>query len=109
MVIGRSLRRRARAAVAPLIFVMLTGYFLYSASRGEHGLRAYVLRQGDLRAAQAEQGVAEADLAAWQKRVAGLRNSHLDQDALDERARAMLNLADPNDLIVMLKPSERIF
>lgn len=109
MAFGRALRRQARAAVAPVIFLLLTAYFLWSATQGAHGLRAYALRQGDLRAAQAEQAAVQADLVAWQTRVAGLRNSHLDEDALDERARAMLNLADPDDLVVTLKPSERIF
>lgn len=109
MAFGRTLRRRARAAVAPLVFLLLTGYFLWSATQGAHGLRSYVLRQGGLRAAQAEQEMTQADMAVWEKRVSGLRNSHLDQDALDERARAMLNLAEPTDLIVTLKPSERIF
>ncbi len=109
MAFGRTVRRRARAAVAPVVFLLLTAYFLWSATQGAHGLRAYKLRRGDLRAAEAGQAAVGADLAAWQARVAGLRNSHLDQDALDERARAMLNLAEPADLVVTLKPSERIF
>ena len=109
MAFGRALRRQARGAIAPLLFSALTGYFLWSATQGEHGLHAYVQRQADLRAAVAEQGLATADLALWQKRIAGLRNSNLDEDALDERARAMLNLAEPADLVVTLKPSERIF
>ncbi len=109
MALGRMLRRRARAIVAPLIFAAITGYFLWSAARGDHGLRAYALRQGDLRVAQTQQTAVQADLAAWQQRVSGMRNSHLDEDALDERARAMLNLAEPTDLVVTLKPSEHLF
>ncbi len=109
MAFGRAIRRRVRAAVPPLLFLALTGYFLWSATQGEHGLHAYVRRQADLRAALAEQALANADLALWQQRVASLRNSNLDEDALDERARAMLNLADPADLVVTLKPSERVF
>ncbi len=106
---ARAIRRRVRAAVPPLLFMALTGYFLWSATQGEHGLHAYVRRQADLRAELAEQALANADLALWQQRVSGLRNNNLDEDALDERARAMLNLADPADLVVTLKPSERVF
>ena len=92
-----------------MVFMAITGYFLWSAARGDHGLRAYALRQGDLRAAIAEQKIVQADLDGWQLRVASLRSSRLDEDALDERARAMLNLAEPTDLVVMLKPSEHLF
>ena len=109
MAFGRMVRRRARAAVAPFLFLLLTGYFLWSATQGAHGLRAFAVRQGDLRTAQADQDTAQNDLAIWQKRVSGLRNSNLDLDALDERSRAMLNLAEPTDLIVTLKPSEHVF
>ena len=41
-----------------------------------------------------------AEQAAWSQRVSGLRNGALDADTLDERSRAMLNLAEPNDVVV---------
>ena len=46
---------------------------------------------------------------AWERRVAGLRSRHIDADTLDERARAMLNLADPTDVIVPYAPQDRLF
>jgi len=39
--------------------------------------------------------------------VLALRAAHLDRDLLDERARAMLNLADPNEIVVPLPPAQR--
>jgi cell division protein FtsB len=68
--------------------------------RGDHGLKTYAIRQQQLVAAEAERSAAEAERDAWEKRVAGLRNNHIDPDTLDERARAMLNLADPSDIVV---------
>ncbi len=109
MGVGRAIKRRAKAAVAPCVFMLLASYFLWNATQGEHGLRAYALRQQDLRTAQAEQARASADLAVWERRVAALRNSRLDQDELDERARAILNLAEPGDVVVPLRRGERIF
>jgi hypothetical protein len=41
--------------------------------------------------------------------VSGLRSRHIDSDTLDERARAMLNLADPADIIVPYTPANRLF
>lgn len=109
MVIMRALKRRARAAVPPMVFLSLVGYFLWQATQGDHGLSALAKRQQDLKAAQAELVRAEADLAAWDRRVAALRTSRLDPDALDERARAMLNLSDPNDIIVPYGSGQRLF
>lgn len=50
-------------------------------------------------AKQAQQD-ASAEQIAWKRRVNGLREQSLDNDTLDERARAMLNLADKNDIVV---------
>jgi cell division protein FtsB len=108
MQIGRMLRRKARAAVAPAVFLLLTAYALWNATQGAHGLRAYAQRQQDLVAAKAEQARAKAEVAVWERRVAGLR-SRIDGDALDERARAMLNLSDPQDIIVSYGKGQRLF
>ena len=43
---------------------------------------------------------AKMEQAAWMQRVSGLRDAGLDADTLDERSRAMLNLAEPNELVV---------
>ncbi len=40
--------------------------------------------------------------AAWQSKVAAMQPAHLDTDALDERARQLLNLSAPSDIVVPL-------
>ena len=109
MTIGRLLRRKLRAAVPPAVFLALVAYFLWQTSQGDHGWKALAQRQDDLRAAQAELTRAEAEVGTWERRVASLRTSRLDPDALDERARAMLNLSDPADLIVPYGAGQRLF
>ncbi len=109
MALGRELKRRAKATIAPLVFLSITGYFGWSATQGNHGLLAFAQRQELLRQADAEHGAAQADRDAWERGVAGLRANHLDPDTLDERARAMLNLADPNDVIVPYTAKDRLF
>ena len=109
MGLGRELKRRARAMVPPLVFLSLVGYFGWNATQGDRGLVAYVHRQQLLKEAQYDLARAEADRAMWERRVAGLRNNHLDRDTLDERARAILNLAEPSDVIVPYGPKERLF
>jgi len=106
---GRELRHRAKAAIAPLVFLAITAYFGWSATQGHHGLVAHAQREALLRQAQADQDAAKAERDGWEQRVAGLRANHLDLDTLDERARAMLNLANPNDVIVPYVAKDRLF
>ncbi len=103
------IKRRTKAAIPPLVLMSLVAYFLWQAQQGERGLHADAERREALKLAQAELSRAEADLAAWERRVAALRASRLDRDMLDERARAMLNLSDPADVIVPYGQGQRLF
>lgn len=102
MAFGRMLRRRAQAAIAPVIFLSLVAYFGWNATQGEHGLVASAERRQLLAQARADEQRAEAERDRWEQRVAGLRGNHLDRDTLDERARLMLNRSDPGDVILSL-------
>ena len=105
----REVKRRAKAALPPVIFLALTGYFGWSATQGDRGLEAMVQRRDQLRLAKADLARATAEQEVWDRRVAALRLGRLDSDALDERARAMLNLADPADVVVMYGADKKLF
>ena len=109
MSIGRDMKRRGKAALPPTIFVAITAYFAWNATQGDRGLMAYAHRQELLHQVLDEQAASKAERDGWEIRVNGLRPRHLNPDTLDERARAMLNLADPSDVIVKLGPQEKIF
>lgn len=98
-----------KAWAAPLVFLAITTFFGWSAAQGPHGLLAYSKREALLKQAQADEVLAQADRDEWARRIAGLQSSHLDLDALDERARAQLNLADPSDVIVPFAGKDRLF
>ncbi len=102
-------RRRARAGAAPLIFLALTGYFVLNALEGPHGLLQYVKDRATLAAADKTYARVSAERRHWEIRVAALRTDHLDADALDERARAMLNLVNPADIVVFYGPGKKLF
>ena len=77
------------------------GYFGYHLQIGDHGLKA----RAEL---ERRKAVLEGELAGLQevkdrleRDVALLRPESLDPDMLDERARAILNLAHPDDLIML--------
>jgi cell division protein FtsB len=109
MSFGRALKRQVKAAVPPLVFLSLVGYFLWNASQGERGWTATEKRLVEMQDARAELARTELELAAWDRRVAGLRSSRLDLDALDERVRAMLNLSDPNDVVILYGDGKKLF
>jgi cell division protein FtsB len=100
MSFARAVKRKVRATLPPLLFLSLVGYFGWNATQGEHGLRSYRDRLQLLSQANAAEAAATSEQAAWMQRVSGLRDKGLDRDTLDERARAMLNLAEPNELVV---------
>ena len=109
MAIGRMVKRRLRAAIAPVLFLSLVGYFGWSATQGAHGLLAYHRQLGLLTEAQADHAAAQQDYDRWALRVAALRSDHIDADMLDQQARAMLNLADPTDIVVPYPAGQHLF
>jgi cell division protein FtsB len=100
MALLSELKKRLRYAVGPVLGIGIFGYFAYHAIEGERGLFAYMRLQD--RIAEAEQARLEvaAIRAEMERRVALLRPDHTDPDMLDERARLMLNLAQPDEVVV---------
>lgn len=109
MSLASEMKRRARSMIAPAVFLAITGYFGWNAIQGDRGLVAFGQRQDLLRQVAADQATTKAERDGWETRVVGLRARHLNPDTLDERARAMLNLAEPSDVIVKLGPQEKLF
>jgi cell division protein FtsB len=109
MQIWRGVKRRVRSAVAPCLFLSLAGYFLWSATQGDHGLNAAAERQAMLENARIDVVRADAERAVWERRVGAMRAKNLDRDALDERVRAMLNLSDPADIILLYPQNQKLF
>ena len=100
MALFREARRKAVTALPPALFLSLVGYFVWNVVHGERGLVAYAKRQELLKLKQAELVVANAERDAWERRLGSLRGGRIDRDMLDERARAQLNLVDPDDIVV---------
>lgn len=100
MSFGRAVKRKVKAVIPPVLFLSLVGYFGWNATQGDHGLRTYRAQLQLLQQADDAQQAALFENAAWNQRVSGLRDNGLDADTLDERARAMLNLAEPTDIVV---------
>ncbi|MGE0223186.1 MAG: septum formation initiator family protein [Acetobacteraceae bacterium] len=109
MAFAFDIKRRLRAVVAPVVFLAITGYFVWSVTQGNRGLVAHAERQQLLRQVQDDNDAARREREAWERRVMGLRASQLNLDTLDERTRAMLNLAEPTDVVVQYTAKDKLF
>lgn len=106
---GRAVKRRIKAALPPVFFLSLVAYFAWNANQGDHGLKNYSEALRVLSQAQAGKAAAISEQAAWNQRVSGLRNGTLDADTLDERSRAMLNLAASSDLVIPYGQNNKLY
>ncbi|HET6183586.1 MAG TPA: septum formation initiator family protein [Acetobacteraceae bacterium] len=109
MEIGRAIKRRVRVVAAPAFFLALVGYFGWNVAHGDHGLVAEAAREKLLAQAKQDLADAQAERDAWANRVSGLQADHIDADMLDEQARAMLNLSDPADVILMYPDKDKLY
>ncbi|RAI00581.1 hypothetical protein DLJ53_15075 [Acuticoccus sediminis] len=96
-------RRRSRFTffIFPLVLVAVAVYFGWQSGRGDYGEEARV----ELRDERANLELELANLVEQrehlQDRVRRLRVDALDADLLDERARAQLNMAHPNEIVIL--------
>jgi cell division protein FtsB len=102
-------RRQLKSAAVPTLLLALTAIFAWQATQGDHGLIMRERRKTELVQAEANLAAARAERDNWLRKVAGLTPSHLDKDALDQRARELLNLADPTEIVVQYGAKDKLF
>ena len=99
--------RRRRSILTALVLYSLAaafiGYFGVHAFTGNHGLRAQQQVEIEITRLEGDLARLKHDRAGWEQRVALLQSDRLDPDMLDERARALLDYADPRDATLLLK------
>jgi len=99
------IRRRARAITGPALGITLAGYFAYHLFVGDRGVLAWIHLTQELSDAKATLAALEGEKQTLDRRVGLLQPEHIDPDMLDERARAALNLAGPNEIVIPLAPA----
>lgn len=106
--ITEALKRAAKSAlrqtIGPAIGACVVGYFVYYAVQGDRGLIALKHIDGEIARAEQVLSQVRGERERMERRASLLRAERLDRDMLDERARAMLNLTHPNDVILTLPP-----
>ena len=101
MVVFREMRRHARVLIAPVLGIAATAYFVYHGIAGDRGIGAWVRLNHELRVARDNLANVEADRAALDRRVSDMRPDHVDPDLLDEQVRRTLDLAQPNEIVII--------
>jgi cell division protein FtsB len=105
MVVFREMRRHGRVLIAPVLGIVATGYFVYHTFEGDRGVGAWVRINHELRVAQGELDVVTKQREALDQRVRDMRPDHVDPDLLDEEVRKNLDMAQPNE-IVIIRPKQ---
>lgn len=109
MQIFRAIRRLVRAVVPPAVFLGLALYFGYNALQGDHGIKAYKQQLKLLDQAVQAKKDADDEQIVWKRRIGSLNERALDADMLDERSRAMLNLARNGDTVIPYGPHDKLY
>ncbi len=107
MIVLREMWRRARVLVLPVFGLGLIGYFAYHLVEGDRGLRAWVRVTQQLAVAQQNLAAVEAERTALDHRVSHLRSDHVDPDLLDAQVRRTLDVARPDEIVIMQPPDRR--
>jgi cell division protein FtsB len=102
MVTRKRLRTILNTLALYTLAALLIGYFGVNAYNGNRGLKAKEDIDRQMAALTADLQRLKLEHAQWERRIALLRSDDLDPDMLDERARALLDYVEPNDLTMMI-------
>ena len=97
-------RTRLRRIVTPIAFYLVlgvtSGYLVWGASNGEHGLKAKVKFDAQATELKAQLDELKDERARWESRVASLRPESVDRDLLDEEAHALLDRVGKDEVVI---------
>jgi len=106
MSLRHELRKRAKRAAAPAVLAGVVLYLGYHTVQGDRGLAAWLEIDGRIAEQRAELAVVRVERARMDRRVELMRADGLDPDLLDERARALLNMARPDERVYFFAPAK---
>jgi cell division protein FtsB len=94
------LRRRAKAAITPVVCVCTIVYFGYYLVEGERGLYAYARLGGEIVKARQTLVETSTERHRIERRVALMRPNGLDTDMLDEQVRLTLGHVRADEAVI---------
>jgi cell division protein FtsB len=85
-----------------LLCLGLAGYFGYHAIKGRHGFEVQLRLSAKQRTLNEQLAGLEAVLSSLKRDVGLLQDQHLDEDSLDEAARASLGYAADGEVVMLV-------
>ena len=95
------IRLRARHIVGPVLCLVLVGYFAYHLVNGERGFIALLQLDQQIQEAKANATILAKERTEVESRVSLMRPDQLDPDMLEERARLMLSVGHPDEVMIL--------
>ncbi len=104
-------RTRLRSIVLPILLYLVlgaaSGYLVYGASTGEHGLKAEVKDDAEAEVLKTELAALKEERARWDRRVVALRSDSVDRDLLEEEAHTKLDRVAKDEVVIFTSPDRR--
>ncbi len=94
-------KRNTGALIVPAIAAVFLSYFGFHAFHGEYGIYSKHQLQERVASLEARYASIKSKRIELEERVQLLHDGTLDKDMLDEHARYSLNLALPDEVIIM--------
>lgn len=84
--------------------LLFQGYLGFSVIGGQFGTENRKQIIADIEVLRAKTSALQAEIDSYKHRASLMDSRRLDPDLIGERARALLNMANPDDVIVMVDP-----
>ena len=97
---------RLRYYIAPLLFLLITVYFMYHLIEGEHGIFRLFSVNSELEKANILLQNTNEEKRQLENRVNLLSSQRLDADMLDEVSREKLGLIDKDEYVIFNQSEE---
>jgi cell division protein FtsB len=92
----------ARRLAVTAALIAFQAYLGYSAVSGQFGIASQDAMVSDIVGLQAQSATLQAEIDSYKQRNALFDPEKLDPDILTERARALLGLAHPDDVLILV-------
>lgn len=93
-----------RHVAVALGLVAFQGYLGYSVVTGQFGIESQDALEVEIDQLNAKSGALQAEIDSYRHRIDLFQTTRLDPDLVSERARALLSMAQADDIVVMVDP-----
>lgn len=93
-----------RSLLVTLLLLAFLGYLGFNVIGGQFGIQSQKQMRADIETLKAQSATLQAEIDSYRHKASLFAAASLDPDILSEKARALLQMAQPDDLIVMTDP-----